>query len=193
MPTVLVMLSGGLDSLGCLYKILTSDEYRGCKIHVHHLHLKNIENRAVAESIAVKNILTYFKDKDLTYTESMHVYPVINNHFIYDIDICAFIAGTICQCDPDIQYIAMGLTLLDESQEFKNRFLRYLDILKATLPKDQILIYPVMYMTKKQVYDSLPADLRVLAWSCRTPSYINNNPIPCGQCKTCRSLDELRS
>ena len=181
------MLSGGLDSLYCLHQAFIENQ----DIHIHHLHLKNIENRAVAESIAVKNILNYYKDKHFIYTESMHVYPVINNHFIWDLDICSFMAGTICQADPEITHILMGLTLLDTSKEFMNRFLRSVDILTSFFNKEQKIIYPAIHMTKRQVYDALPANLRLLAWSCRRPIYINDGPIKCGECIPCRSLNEF--
>ena len=44
-PTILAMYSGGLDSLGMIYKLLTNFEYKDYDIHVHHVHNKNIELR----------------------------------------------------------------------------------------------------------------------------------------------------
>ena len=47
------MYSGGLDSLGMVYKLLTEDEYKDHDIHIHHVHNKNVEQRWRAEQIAV--------------------------------------------------------------------------------------------------------------------------------------------
>jgi tRNA(Ile)-lysidine synthase TilS/MesJ len=50
---ILAMYSGGLDSLGMVYKLLTDPEYRDYSVHVHHVHNKNVEQRNRAEAIAV--------------------------------------------------------------------------------------------------------------------------------------------
>ena len=42
---ILAMYSGGLDSLGMVYKLLTEEQYKDYYIHIHHVHNKNVENR----------------------------------------------------------------------------------------------------------------------------------------------------
>ena len=49
-------------------------------------------------------------------------------------------------------------------------------------------IYPVMDLTKKQIWEMLPEDLQKLIWSCRRPITSNYSIIPCGKCVTCVSM-----
>ena len=51
-------------------------------------------------------------------------------------------------------------------------------------------IYPVMDMTKREIYDSLPESLRNIFWSCRRPVYNEKNIAPCLKCDTCVKLRE---
>ena len=55
--TILAMYSGGLDSLGMVYRLLTDPEYQDYNLHIHHVHNKNIENRHRAEDIMVQQAL----------------------------------------------------------------------------------------------------------------------------------------
>ena len=41
----------------------------------------------------------------------------------------------------------------------------------------------------KEIFDTLPEDLRNLTWSCRTPIYNNGIPIKCNKCPTCKELE----
>ena len=55
------MFSGGLDSLGMVYKLLTEEQYQEYDIHIHHVHNRNVENRHRAEAIAVNIALKELK------------------------------------------------------------------------------------------------------------------------------------
>ena len=50
------------------------------------------------------------------------------------------------------------------------------------------MLFPVVHMTKQECYDSLPPELRLLAWSCRRPVYTHDEIMECGKCKTCRAM-----
>ena len=52
---ILTMLSGGIDSVAMAYMLLQKGE----KLHIHHVEIENEENRAIAENVAVKNVLEY--------------------------------------------------------------------------------------------------------------------------------------
>ena len=56
-PTILAMYSGGLDSLGMIYKLLTDPEYNDYGLHIHHVHNRNVEDRARAEAVVVPMVL----------------------------------------------------------------------------------------------------------------------------------------
>ena len=45
---ILAMYSGGLDSLGMVYRLLTDPEYTDYAVHIHHVHNRNVEDRVRA-------------------------------------------------------------------------------------------------------------------------------------------------
>lgn len=186
---ILLMFSGGLDSTGALWKLLQDTNN---KIHLHHLRLVNKENRTKAEDIAVKNIVDYVNQiRPVNYSQSYHEYPSYNNAFIWDSDLYNFIAGTICISLPNIKIVAIGRTKSDTGIE--ERSIRGTNILKLLSPNVK-KIYPVGDMTKIEIYDMLPKELRDMTWSCRTPIYIDENKIKqCGKCKACRELIEIQN
>jgi 7-cyano-7-deazaguanine synthase in queuosine biosynthesis len=182
---VLLMFSGGLDSTGVFYKLLKENK----KLHVHHLHLVNKENRHKAENIAVKNVCEYMKKiGNFEYSESYHEYPCYNKNFMWDSDMYNFIAGTICLSLKSVKEVALGMTKSDITRSVTDRAERGTKIFESfgTSAKK---VYPLRDMTKKEVFEMLPSDLRSLTWSCRTPIYLpDGNMNRCKRCKACREL-----
>ena len=185
---VLLMFSGGLDSTGVFYKLLKENK----KIHVHHLHMVNRENRHTAENIAVKNVCEYMKKiGDFKYSESYHEYPCYNENFMWDSDMCNFISGTICLSLKSVKEVALGMTKSDITRSVTDRAERGTKIFESfgTSAKK---IYPLRDMTKKEIFEMLPVDLRSLTWSCRTPIYLPDGDMhKCKKCKACRELKRL--
>lgn len=180
-PSVLLMFSGGLDSTGAFYKLIQSKE----ELLVHHLYLSNKENRGDAEAIAVKNIIEYMKKiREFSYTESYHEYPAYNGNFMWDSDLYNFVAGTICLSAKSIREVAIGRTKSDEGLDRSERGTKILNVLSPDVKK----IFPVGNMTKKEIHDMLPEDLRGLTWSCRKPVYKENSIETCKKCKTCLEI-----
>lgn len=183
-PKILVMFSGGLDSTGVLYRLMKSKE----ELLVHHLYLSNKENRAEAESFAVKNVVDYMKKiREFSYTESYHEYPSYNGNFMWDSDLYNFVAGTICASAKTIAEVAIGRTKSDTALDRSERGTKILNILSPNVKK----IFPVGEMTKKEIYEMLPKELRELTWSCRTPIYKENNIEMCKRCKTCLEISRI--
>lgn len=184
------MYSGGLDSLGTLYYLLTDPAYKDYKIHVHHVHQNNIEKRSRAEAIAVQIALDELRNLgfNFDYSESSITTPAFNLHFMYDTDSINFFAGYICSVNPDIDLVAMGMNAADSNQSLDERRKRADAILAAFTQVKKI--YPVLNKSKREIYDSLPESIKNKFWSCRTPVYVNNAINPCGRCKTCLQLKE---
>lgn len=183
-PQTLLMLSGGIDSTGCFYKLVQEKT----NLHVHHLHLDNPEQRHVAEASAVEKIIPYMKKLgEFTYSESYHKYPEFNGNFLWDSDIFSFTAGHICQAIPTIQQVAIGMTASDKQPGLNDRIIRAARVFSAFGTKAK-KVYPVQSMSKKEVYDMLPEDLRTLTWSCRTPIYKGGDISMCGRCKACHEI-----
>jgi 7-cyano-7-deazaguanine synthase in queuosine biosynthesis len=185
---VLLMFSGGLDSTGAFYKLICEKK----KIHIHHLYLVNKENRHKAENIAVKSICLYMKELgEFSYSESYHEYPCYNDNFMWDSDLYNFIAGTICLSLKSIREVAFGMTKSDLSRGVANRADRGTKIFES-FETNAKKIYPVKDLTKKEIYDMLPEDLRKITWSCRTPIYLENDIKKCGKCKACKEINSQK-
>lgn len=93
-------------------------------------------------------------------------------------------AGTICISVKTIKEVAIGRIKSDTGLDRSERGTKILNILAPNVKK----IYPVEEMTKKEIYDMLPKDLKDLTWSCRTPIYKNGNIEMCKKCKTCLEI-----
>jgi 7-cyano-7-deazaguanine synthase in queuosine biosynthesis len=183
-PEILLMFSGGLDSTGVFYKLMKENR----KLHVHHMHLFNKENRQKAEEISVKNICEYMKNiGNFSYSESNHEYPCYNKNFIWDSDLYNFIAGTICLSLPSIKEVALGRTKTDSGRAIDDRAKRGTVIFES-FDTNAKKTYPLIEYTKKEIYEMLPQDLRTLTWSCRTPIYEGENIKKCRRCKACYEL-----
>ena len=182
------MYSGGLDSLGMIYKLLTDPKYKDYKLHIHHVHNHNVEKRDRAEGIVVPLVLKELKQLgfDFVYSETRISTPPYNNNFLHDTDTMNFFAGYICSVNPDIVNVAMGMQANDANQSLEDRRVRADRILAAFTEVKKI--YPVFDITKREIYDSLPENLRNMFWSCRRPIYSEKNIAPCLKCDTCRKL-----
>ena len=199
--TILCMYSGGLDSVGALYRLCTDPKYAGYRIHVHHMHLHNIENRARAEMIATRRTLATFArlgHKLDLFTQSAHEYTFMRGNFVWDMDMCAFMSANMTLINPSIRHVAMGRTKTDVdsgSDDFSRRMERAQAVFRAVrmLAKAPAgYIFPVVDMTKREIWDMLPDPLRRAAWSCRQPVYDGRGaPRPCGRCQTCLEIKEF--
>jgi hypothetical protein len=189
-PTILAMYSGGLDSLGMIYKLLTDLEYKDYKLHIHHIHNCNVEHRDQAEGIVVPMVLKELErlGYSFVYSESEIASQPYGNNFLYDSDTINFFAGYICSANPNIVRVAMGMQANDTNHSLELRRKRADKILAAFTPVSKI--YPVLDMTKREIYDSLPDSLKNMFWSCRRPVYSEKNIAPCLKCDTCVKLRE---
>lgn len=185
------MFSGGIDSTGVFWQLFQE----GLPLYVHHMNLKNKENRWEAESFAVRNIVEYMRGvgAKFEYTESTHEYPSFKGKFLWDADLTSFMAGHICSVTPSIKHIALGLTATDmERPIVTGRIEKANKILAAFTSVTKI--YPAVHMTKRELYEMMPVSLRSLCWSCRTPKYTNDrSAVACGRCRACKesSFDDL--
>lgn len=189
----LVMLSGGIDSTAALWHVLHHPEDYG-EVHVHHIHIKNLEARWRAEAIAVKNVREYMgrhAPTPFTFSQSTIEVPHFGNHFMYDVEAMGFITGYMTSRDPAITKVVIAATGTDFELGVTESVMRGKRMHNAYHPDEpdhsaRIKEYPHKDLTKQQVYDSLPPELAALTWSCRTPHYVDGQPIECGRCKTCK-------
>jgi 7-cyano-7-deazaguanine synthase in queuosine biosynthesis len=202
---ILAMYSGGLDSLGMIYRLLTDDKYKEYFIHIHHIHIKNVENRDRAEAAQVELALREFTAMGLEYgySQSEIASPVFvmddgTAMFLFDTDTISFFAGFACSVDANIVHVAIGMNSSERPDTGSANLLerrRRADALLATFT-DATKIYPVADLSKQEIYHMLPVALRDKFWSCRTPSYqydlfaMKNVVLECGTCETCKQLKQ---
>lgn len=194
----LVMFSGGIDSTAALWHVLQNPEEYG-QIHVHHIHIQNIEARWRAEAAAVKSVLAYLQEHiptQFTTSESAINAPHLGGKFLFDTEIISFMTGYMTSRDPDISKVVIGATGTDFAQGASQAVVRGKAIhnafhSEANDHSGTVKEYPLANLTKEEVYKTLPEDLAIRTWSCRTPHYSDGKPIECGRCKTC--LFELKT
>jgi 7-cyano-7-deazaguanine synthase in queuosine biosynthesis len=196
---IFCMYSGGLDSLGMLYKLLTDMEYITYQIHVHHIHLMNAENRDKAERKAVDNTLAYFrknpKYRKFGYSETTIKYPTYNKRLVLDVEVIYALGMLYINGIPEVKHLASGVTKTDRDSVSGgvNRFDRYKEVFEVLCKTGATRLFPVEKYTKEEIYQFLPKELSAMAWSCRTPIYrFNGTTTPCGKCSTCKQLQEIK-
>ena len=187
---ILAMYSGGLDSLGMVYKLLTEEQYKDYRIHIHHIHHRNVERRDRAEAVAVNLATKELKRLgfDFDYSESEIGTQPYGVNFLFDTDSINFFAGYVALANSEVKLVAMGMQANDANQRLEERRVRANTIFTAFTDAEKI--FPVLEMTKREIYDRLPASLRNLFWSCRRPIYTEKNIAPCLKCDTCVKLRE---
>jgi len=201
-PLILCMFSGGLDSVGVLYRLLTAPEYEEYDIHVHHMHLLNRDERGEAEAHAVKALYRAFREetgRSFTTTENVMEYRFLEGTFIFDSDLAAFLSANIVRAIPRITKVAIGRTktdVQDAKSDFIRRMQRTQNIFDEVLSLEEAAaerMFPVVDYTKAEIYQMLPESIRKHAWSCRNPVYYDDKPSePCGVCHTCEDLRLMR-
>lgn len=188
----LVMLSGGIDSTAALWHVLHHPDDYG-EVLVHHIHIKNLEGRWLAEAMAVKNVLAYMKEHaptPFTYSKSTIEVPHFGNHFMFDVEAMGFITGYMTSRDKGITKVVIAATKTDFDLGVDGSVMRGKRAHNSYHPNEEdhsarIKEYPHSHLTKAEVYKTVPPELAALTWSCRTPRYADGKPIECGRCKTC--------
>lgn len=190
MPSILIMLSGGLDSTAMTWSLLNDIGYSDWNFHIHHMNLINLEDRHRAESLAVDNIVQWLRNQGykFDYTSSSLQAPKLRSGFMRDADASNFISGYICSMTPRIKKIAIGMQAQDADASVQTRIIRGNKILNAFTDGKVEKIYPVINKTKIELFESLPQELRELFWSCRRPRY-DDIITACGRCATCQQLE----
>ena len=199
------MWSGGLDSTGALYKLLTEPRFAEYNIHVHNMVLQNVEQRAGAERIATDACLKWFREncREFKFTRTIHEYFFMGTKFIWDADVTGFTVGRLTYHSPDnYKYAVVGRTKTDRDQNndnFGERARRAMTLMATAYmdepEKKPEYLFLVQDMTKKEIWQMLPEELRKHTWSCRKPvrlDSVQDRPyVACGKCITCIDMKKM--
>jgi hypothetical protein len=147
-----------------------------------------VEYRDRAEAIMVQQALAELTRLGFSYqySESEIGSQAYNQQFLYDTDTMNFFAGYVASVNPDIVKVAFGMNATDGNHSLQQRMKRGKQIFSAFTTAEKI--YPVLNMSKREIYASLPETLRDLFWSCRRPIYTDSGVESCGECNTCKQL-----
>lgn len=192
--TILAFISGGLDSAYLAYYLLTDPQWSEYRVHLHHVHLMNVERRYVKESQAFDGQLGWLSANCRPFEHSTSILGVPwqrNGNTIrgmMDQDVTAFLGSYFFE-SMNVAYTAAGRTKSDNRGGLSERLAmnaRRMDVVCPNSSKRRL--YPIMHLTKRQVYDNCPSELRALTWSCRF-----GQEEPCNKCPSCKQLAECKA
>lgn len=184
-PTILINLSGGLDSTYTAYTLLKENPDK--QFLFFHLILINQEKRHEAEIKAVQNVLKYFKENGLNnfeYIESTFDYGDLSRVTIKDIQIVAMFNAIILKSPKWSKIDEIPLCWhkgeVNLAGEKGQRVLTMFKTLEVERPIK--LTFPIEHLTRRQMIDNMPKELLNFVTSCRNKDKDNNT---CGTCSAC--------
>lgn len=193
------MCSGGVDSTGALYLLVSDEKYKDFDIYVHHVNIIEENKRHIGEQKAIKEIINKLSEiRPVEYSESTFEIgnkgKIYSENYIWDMNIIAFVVGQLCTRDSCIKAVANGATkndtingkrtgepvTIEDSSEYMSQ---------KTVERIKF-IYPVIDMTKEEVIKMLPVSIKELTWSCREP-VVACGVFQCKKCRACKSAEVI--
>ena len=198
--TILVMLSGGVDSTFMLYHYLTQTEDA---VHVHHISLRYpSEPRWPEEDAASRKIVEYCREiRPFGYSESR--FDLGFRRFVgRDSDTQLLVAAKVAPNLEGEVHVALGWQYRDIEATVQRRYdvsqklwQALCDSMDAPFGErvSRKLLFPLyeLKVAKREMIRLLPHELLRLTWSCRRPVRSENGiSRVCGTCHACRDIAE---
>ena len=193
---LVLMLSGGLDSVALLVNLLASTEH---EVHAHHLVLDNLEGRAGAENRALDAVRAWAADhlRDFGSTSSNYAFHLPAGSGGWDTTVTMFTASRVVRAlgswradavvtghiNPGFAELAEGEAVFHaafQSRRWRPAWVRPL----AHVTGDRV-------GRKVLIHASLPREVVDLCWWCRRPVPEGDVWRPCGDCHACHAMDEV--
>lgn len=202
METILLMFSGGIDSTFLLYYYLTETDL---PIHVHHISLRYPQlQRWKMEDPAVQKIMEHCLNhyRDFTYSESrfdMSRMNLVGSDQYLQLLVASKVGPNL---PGDKVTLALGHCPEDfdspediETARKPGVWSALLKSEKYTKKLNPVLARPILdlNMSKGDVCQKIPVGLLRHCWSCRRPDFVGEIGLPCGECKTCKKIDQIFS
>ncbi len=190
----LVMLSGGIDSVYTLVKLLreTDDE-----ILAHHVDLINQEDRFRIEGKRCLEIVKHCREhyRDFSFSQSAVDHRGFR-FFGYDMVTVGFEAGIVAHSYLDAKGQPVDrwtVGTCTEEGHWEERFKHVEACVAANcFPEAPPKFFLLPMVTKRAEMDYLGEALVDLCWTCRTPVPTEDGVAECGRCKTCELMIEVR-
>lgn len=198
----LLMLSGGIDSVYGLVKLLKeSDDI----VIAHHVHLINHEGRHQQEAKACEAIVEYCKReyRDFKYTQSLIDRRKFKAFGIDAITVAceagivvqSFYADTGSLVDRwTIGINAEDVAEFDPEDTDSHRTPSMLRAMEANChPHKPPQLFNLPLRPKRDLMEYIGSELTGMCWTCRTPATSDNGEVSeCGECHTCKIMAEIR-
>lgn len=185
----LIMYSGGMDSVSLAWNVL---EHTDQEVHIHSIHLHNLENRINAEAAAIQKSIEYLQKNQRPFEFSSSTYSWLSKYVGgKDMTLMMFQAARVLSGTGEsfnIVYSGDYNMTKEETAEAYGVF-NAANINRRNKP---IWLTPFTDMVKTPVdrslgiYLSMPEELREKYWSCRTPSQSSAGFLKCGKCHACK-------
>jgi|TARA_R100000479_G_scaffold163723_2_gene102348 7-cyano-7-deazaguanine synthase in queuosine biosynthesis len=191
----ILMYSGGMDSVSLAWSLL---EHTDHNVHIHSIHLDNIEGRFKAEAQAIYQSINWLKDNQREFEFSSCLYSFKNKYpGGRDMALAMFQAGRVAATMsrmPTAVFSGDYNMSKEESAEAYSIF-SALFMNKRTKP---VWAAPFDYMNRVPlerslgVYFAMPEQLRKLYWSCRKPKETPEGYLACGVCHACERQHAMK-
>lgn len=188
---LIAAVSGGLDSVAMLWRLLTETDQ---PVHVHHVHMRQRVDfgRARAELKALDAILRWIdgRARPFVYTTSMRGPASMRSSDIVVVTEECAKAGLVYPRGA-VTGLARGANWHDMNSGATNRRqaaaqAAWERFWGSGAPP---IVFPIGELTRPEVWAILPEELARLTWSCRRPMAAGENRLRhCGACRTCREL-----
>lgn len=204
MDTILLMLSGGVDSACMLHHYMTETSL---PVHAHHVSIMNrIENRWRQELHAVKRIVEHCRGKyrPFGFSRSACDFTALPRYIGWDSDLVFLAATRVAVNLPGERIrVAVGWSADDlKRAQVQDRMRRGVphrvwEALRDSVDHggrlEQELDLPLLGLEKDEIVRRTPREFLDLAWVCRRPRVKDGRSAPCGVCHACRLLEAARA
>ncbi len=181
-----LLWSGGVDSTFMLYYLLSS----GYNVNTYYVNIKNNEfksERELAARNAIKSVLNdkygyHFTDRSDTLDILYH-----GSNAMKLPQPLAWLSSTMTIHD---RYLVMSYIMNDDAVSFIEPIRNIVNSLNAFRHQDLNVLFPLIRLSKSELWRSLPSDIRDLTTSCEYPESWKTDGI-C-ECKPCTKMREIR-
>jgi hypothetical protein len=189
-----LMFSGGLDSVALLGSVL---EHTQQDLHVHHIEIRNFENRHEAENRSIDEVMAFCEKayRPFTYTSSVSEFNIGMGGGT-DLMLSMFVAARLTVAlgsQVDIVYtghiispfweLSEGAAVFNAcfiNRRFKPEWLTPLKHIDGAFADRKI-----------DIFEAIPRELAEHTWSCRKPVKHGSDYQACDQCHACKARATL--